>query len=153
MNLYMATTEIPALRTSQEIGSLLVEAGATAVLTEYAKDRKISGLSFKLMVRDREVPFSLPVRVEPVFLCLQKQRATFHRARKEQQDREQAERVAWRQLLRWIQAQLAMIDTGMVEAGEVFLPYTQMSSGQTLYERLTVGGHLALPEMPKEIHQ
>jgi hypothetical protein len=48
-----------------------------------------------------------------------------------------AERVAWRQLLRWTQAQIAMIETGMVEAAEVFLPYmfnTQKS--QTLFQTM-----------------
>lgn len=49
-------------------------------------------------------------------------------------DRQQAERVAWRQLLRWVQAQLAMIECGMTEASEVFFPYMQMLSGNTIYE-------------------
>jgi hypothetical protein len=142
----METTKISAERTAQEITGLLAEAGATAVLTEYNKDRKISGLSFKLQIGDREVPFSLPARIEPVFKYLQRKRSPIFRIRKEQEDRIQAERVAWRQLLRWIQAQLAMIDTGMVGAGEVFLPYLQTAPNQTLYQRLTANGRLALPE-------
>jgi hypothetical protein len=141
----METTKISAERTAQEIGALLAEAGATAVLTEYGKDRKISGLAFKLQVGDREVPFSLPARIEPVFKYLQRQRSPRNRGKMEDQDKAQAERVAWRQLLRWIQAQLAMIDTGMVQPAEVFLPYVQVAPAQTLYERLTAGGHLALP--------
>lgn len=145
MSLYMESTKIPAERTAQEIGALLAQAGATAVLTEYGKDRKITGLSFRLHVGDREVPFSLPARIEPVFKYLQKQRAPQWRIKKEQEDRIQAERVAWRQILKWIQAQLAMIDTGMVQAGEVFLPYVQTAPNQTLYERLTASGRLALP--------
>jgi hypothetical protein len=147
MRLYMETTRISAERTAQEIVILLAEAGATAVLTEYGKDRKIRGLSFKLRVADREVPFSLPVRVEPVFRILQgpQRRSPKRKARLEQKDREQAERVAWRQLLRWIQAQLAMIDSGMVEAAEVFLPYVQVEPGRTLWERTIAGGQLALP--------
>ncbi len=150
MSLYMETTKISAERTAQEIGGLLAEAGATAVLTEYGKDRKICGLAFKLRVGDREVPFSLPARSEPVFRYLQKRRSPIWRQKKEREDREQAERVAWRQLLRWIQAQLAMIDTGMVQASEVFLPYVQVGPTQTLYERLTAGGHLALPATAEE---
>jgi hypothetical protein len=145
MSLYMETTKISAERTAQEIATLLAQSGASAVLTEYSKDRKISGLAFKLFVGDREVPFSLPVRVDPVFRCLQRKRTATWRIKKEQEDREQGERVAWRQLLRWIQAQLALIDTGMVQTAEVFMPYVQVSPGQTLYERLTANGHLALP--------
>ncbi len=149
-SLYMETTKIAAEKTAQEIATLLAHAGASAVLTEYGKDRKISGLSFRLEIGGHQVPFSLPARTEPVFRCLQKKRAPMYWARKEQEDRIQAERVAWRQLSRWIQAQLAMIDTGMVQAGEVFLPYVQTAPHQTLYERLTVGGQLALPPAREE---
>lgn len=145
MSLYMETTKIAATRTAQEIGSLLALGGATAVLTEFGPDRKISGLSFKLMVGSQIIPFSLPARIEPVFRYLQSKRSVKTRSKKEKEDREQAERVAWRQLLRWIQAQLAMIDTGMVQAAEVFMPYVQVAPNQTLFERLTASGHLALP--------
>jgi hypothetical protein len=146
MSLYMESTKISAERTAQEIGALLAKAGATAVLTEYGSDRKISGLSFKLYVNGLEVPFSLPARIDPVFKYLQNQRTPKWRPKKEKIDRILAERVAWRQLLRWIQAQLSMIDTGMVAAEEVFLPYVQTAPGQTLFERMTAGGRLALPE-------
>ncbi len=146
MSLYMESTKISAERTAQEIGALLAQAGATAVLTEYGSDRKISGLAFKLNVKGLEVPFTLPARIDPVFKYLQRQRAPMWRVKKEREDRVQSERVAWRQLLRWIQAQLAMIDTGMVAAEEVFLPYVQTAPGQTLFERLTKSGRLALPE-------
>lgn len=61
-----------------------------------------------------------------------------------------AERVVWRQLLRWIQSQLAMIDTGMVEATEVFMPYIQVEPGLTLWELTIAGGQLALPAAPEE---
>lgn len=70
MALFMQTTKIPAERTAMEIGHLLSQAGATAILTEYNGDRKISGMAFRLRVGDREVPFSLPARVEPVFIYL-----------------------------------------------------------------------------------
>lgn len=149
MALFMQTTKIPAERTAMEIGHLLSQAGATAILTEYNEDRKISGMAFRLRIGDREVPFSLPARFAPVFLYLQKLRTPAWRAKKAPEDLAQAERVAWRQLLRWIQAQLAMIDTGMVSAGEVFLPYVQTGPGETLYERLTSTGRLALPEPKK----
>ncbi len=38
-------------------------------------------------------------------------------------DRAQAERTAWRQVLRWVEAQMAMIDAGMTQTQEVFMPY------------------------------
>lgn len=148
MSLYMETTKISAEKTAMEIQSLLVLSGACRILTEYDKSRKLTGLSFMLQVKGADVPFSLPARVDPVFKALQKKRAPMYRDRKQQEDKEQSERVAWRQLLRWIQAQLAMIDTGMVAAEEVFLPYVQTAPGETLFERLTASGRLALPPVP-----
>jgi hypothetical protein len=50
--------------------------------------------------------------------------------------REQATRVAWRILKDWIEAQLALIQTGMVSVEQVFLPFAQSSSGKTLCEVL-----------------
>jgi hypothetical protein len=34
-----------------------------------------------------------------------------------------ARRVAWRQVLAWVKAQFALIECGMVDRVEVFLPY------------------------------
>ena len=49
---------------------------------------------------------------------------------------EQAKRVAWRQLLRWTEAQLAMIDAGMAHAGEVFLAYAEVEPGVTFFQKV-----------------
>lgn len=37
--------------------------------------------------------------------------------------KEQARRVAWRILKDWIEAQIALLESGMVEMEEIFLPY------------------------------
>jgi hypothetical protein len=34
----------------------------------------------------------------------------------------------------WLEAQLAMIDAGLVDLEQIFLPYAQDSAGQTVYE-------------------
>ena len=94
--------------------------------------------------------FALPVRVEPVFKILNSNRKyEYDRSQKAAQDREQAERVAWRQLFRWCQAQVAMIEIGMVEALEVFLPYLQNESGQTLFQVFKESGMKLLPAPKK----
>ena len=48
--------------------------------------------------------------------------------------REQATRVAWRIVKDWLAAQLAMIEAGLVDLEEVFLPYAQNQAGRTVYE-------------------
>src|SRR6266446_8814999 len=48
--------------------------------------------------------------------------------------KEQAARVAWRIVKDWLEAQLAMIEAGLVDLEQVFLPYAQNQSGQTVYD-------------------
>lgn len=152
--LYMETTEIAADKTAAEITSLLVKSGARQIAMEYGTGGKLEGLRFALLIEKVPVSFALPVRVDPVFQIINGRRPKESWKKGSQQssaakDREQAERVAWRQLLRWVQAQLAMIDTGMVQAHEVFLPYLiHAGTNQTLFEffngeglkQLTAGG-------------
>jgi hypothetical protein len=131
--LFMETTEVSAVRTAGEISTALVAAGAREIAMQYGETNNLIGLRFVLQVENVPITFSLPVRIEPVFQHINGRRRYPDSSAK--QDREQAERVAWRQLLRWIQAQLAMIDTGMVQPHEVFLPYMlQPGSTQTLFE-------------------
>lgn len=49
-------------------------------------------------------------------------------------DREQAERVAWRIIKDWIEAQMAILESEMVTMDEIFLPYTLDNKGNTLYQ-------------------
>lgn len=48
--------------------------------------------------------------------------------------RAQAERVAWRVIKDWIAAQLAIVETQMVELDQVMLPYLHVDGDRTLYE-------------------
>jgi len=145
MSLYMESTKISAEHTAAEIEKLLAEAGAIQVWKQYDKDRKLRSFAFTLSINNQEVPFELPARIEPIFRYLQRKRDPRNRGKSEAVDREKAEWVSWRQMLCWIRAQLAMIDTGMVEAGEVFSPYRQIAPGVTLWDYIKTG-RLALPE-------
>jgi hypothetical protein len=57
---------------------------------------------------------------------------------------EQAYRVAWRNILDWVQAQMALLDIGMAKMEEVFLPYVVNREGKTLFEHYEQHG-FALP--------
>jgi hypothetical protein len=57
----------------------------------------------------------------------------------------QAERVAWRIVKDWLEAQLAIIRTEMVTLDQVMLAYMQVNeNGDTVYD-LYLGSQLALP--------
>lgn len=148
--LYMETTAIPPDKTAAEISSLLVSAGARQISMMYDPSGKMDGMQFVLVVNHITASFKLPVRVDPVFSLLNGRRPkeSWKRGNRQEwaeKDRTQAERVAWRQLLRWIQAQLALIETGMVASHEVFLPYMQDMTGRTVFEAITESRFKALP--------
>lgn len=49
-------------------------------------------------------------------------------------DWEQAERVAWRIVKDWVETQMAILESEMVQMDEIFLPYMLNSSGQTIFQ-------------------
>ena len=67
--------------------------------------------------------------------------AIFRRGNKKEMD-EQAYRVAWRNILDWVEAQMALLEIEMAKIEEIFLPYMVNSSGETLFERLKQRGFL-----------
>jgi hypothetical protein len=140
--LFMESTEVPATRTAAEISACLIQAGATQIAQDY-EEGKITGLRWSMKLNGRDVMFDMPTRVEPVYQILLKRRTVYVSSDEKVRLREKAERVAWRQLLRWVQAQCAMIDCGMVKPVEVFMPYIQYAPGKTMFEALEAG-HQAL---------
>ena len=59
--------------------------------------------------------------------------------------RKQAERTAWRIVKEWVVAQMALIETEMVDMEEVFLPY-MLAGDRTLYDVLSERHFKAPPE-------
>lgn len=146
--LFMETTAIEPTRTAGEITSELVRAGATSINTDYSGGN-VAGLRWVMRINGQDAVFDMPVRVEPVFKIIQGRRAQ-NRGKYAAADREQSHRVAWRQLLRWVQAQSAMIQTGMVEAVEVYLPYLVIpGTERTLFQKMAETQFRALPAPEK----
>ena len=132
MSLLNYTTKIEAVKTAGEISEMLRKAGAKAVLTEYDENREyVSSLSFTMILGEREVGFRLPCDWKPVLEILKNDPKV---PRRLCEDNEQAIKVAWRIVMRWIIAQLAIIETKMVTTEEIFLPYAIMPNGKTLSE-------------------
>ncbi len=131
--LFMETTKIASEKTVSEIQTVLGKYGAGAILVDYDKGEVIA-VSFKIIVAGQEIPFKLPCKPEAIYVILAERRA--YPKDYEEKDMEQSKRVAWRQILRWVQAQMALVETDMVKIQEVFMPYIQMKLGHTLYEQL-----------------
>lgn len=140
MKLLNYTTKIDADKTAAEIVKILAANGASAILTDY-KDGVLSAISFKIIVNTQSMGFRLPCDWRPVYDVLLKQKklpntwdSRYERAKSEREM--QAVRTAWRIVKDWVEAQMALVQTRMVETQDVFLPYMVLSGGQTLVERM-----------------
>jgi hypothetical protein len=122
---YMGSTSITVDKTVGEIVQALRGIRALQIGFHY-EGSAIKGIQFALAIPGAAAPvsFDLPARVDPLFERMRK---------KGMRDRAQAERVAWRQVLRWVEAQIALIDCGMADPAEVFLPYAITAGGKTVY--------------------
>lgn len=139
------TTSIEASKTLGEIMGILQAHRVRAINTLYANDGCVSGLAFEVAVNGTPLYFKLPARIEAVEKVMEIQRKQ-GKMRPGLVNREQATRVAWRILKDWVEAQMALIDTGMVQMQEVFLPYMLADKeGRTVYE-IMEGGRFLLAE-------
>jgi len=140
--LFMETTKIGADQSAAEIVRELVAHGARSINTDY-DDGRVVGLRWVMRVSGNDVLFDMPARVDAVRKLLL--RETTGNARRLVD--EKAERIAWRQLLRWVQAQLAFIDCGMAQTAEVFMPYIVLNPGtnQRLFDTMMESQFKALP--------
>lgn len=125
---------ISAATTAAEIQSLLVQAGARQVLTEYDDSHDVCGIHFILPVSGQSIPFKMPVKTAKLEAHFKaKHRGSYRRASRDTPT-DKAKRVAWRQLLRWVEAQVAFIESGMAATEEVFMPYIEIAPGKTVYQ-------------------
>lgn len=128
------TTTVDSFKTVSEIEYILMKHKAKSIMKNY-EGESITGLSFLIDTGIQKIPVRLPVKVDECLKVLKKEKR--ENPRKQIKDtREKAERVAWRILKDWVEAQMALLDIEMVLFEEIFLPYIQTNNGQTVYERL-----------------
>jgi hypothetical protein len=134
------TTSIKTEKTASEIQAKLAKAKAQAVMCEFDDEGVMSAMSFRLTTPYGVIFFRLPANIDGVWKALKADGNVPKRLR----TKEQAARVAWRIVKDWIEAQLAIVEAGMAEMTEVFLPYAQGQDGRTMYDALKSGGFKAL---------
>jgi hypothetical protein len=120
------TTSIAAVKTAGEMQAALAKHGASSVSVVYEAGEP-RGIAFSIDTEFGMRDFQLPANATAVEKILAKQT----RERK-YHGPEHANRVAWRILKDWLLAQLAIIETGMVNLDEVMLPYMLTNNGLTL---------------------
>ena len=127
--LYMETTKKSPEQTGAEIENVLKNYGLSKFMKDY-KDGEIIGCVFAINIDGKEVPMKLPVNWKPLLSIADKGETKYIKPG----DATQAKRVAWRQVFRWVEAQLSLVEIGMVKIQEVFLPYMLINQNQTLFE-------------------
>ena len=135
MPLLNYTTTIDAAKTVGEIEKNLAKHGARAILKNYDDNGHIATLSFTIPYGEQSIPYRLPVNPEAVLRVLERQNVPA-----KYKNKPQAIRVAWRIVKDWVEAQMAILETEMVEMKQIFLPYMLSDSGKTLYETMTDKG-------------
>jgi len=145
MPLLNYTTSISSDKTVAEICALLGSAKCAAVMQEYDLQGSVSAIAFKINTEHGIICYHLPCFPDAIVEVFNRQVVAGKLARRYKGDKDQARRVGWRIVKDWLEAQLAIIETGMVKLDQVFLPYAQGPDGRTLYEIATShGGILAL---------
>lgn len=126
------TTSIDPHKTVSEIQKMLAAAGARGILLEYGPDAAPVAVAFQIEMNG-VLRYRLPCRAEKVLAVLQRQYKA-GKVDRRYTTKEHAQRVAWRIVKDWIEAQLAIVQSEMVDVNEVFMPYQLMSNDQTMYE-------------------
>jgi hypothetical protein len=144
MALLNYTTTIDPTKTLGEIQRILAARGAKQIMTDYGVDGSPVGLSFLVPTAFGDRAFRLPANAEAVHKVLIAQH------RKGKVDRrhatpDQAARTAWRIVKDWVEAQMAIIESGMVTIDEVFLPYMVAGPNRATVYQVMQQRHLALP--------
>lgn len=130
MALLNYTTTIDVNKTLSEIQKILVIHGAKKIMYDYSDDGHILALIFQIETTEGSRGIKLPSNTEAVYQIL------LHEPKcpKSSKTIEQAERVAWRTIKDWVEAQMAILEAQMVQIDEIFLPYMINPDGQTFFQ-------------------
>ena len=131
------TTTIDPLKSAMECVTRLMYHGAHGVAITGANGQP-SGLSFQIMTQFGPRQYNVPVNIPGTQKALTE---AWRKGRIAQRytDPAQAQRVAWRVIKDWLEAQLALIEAGVADMTQVMLPYMLVEPGQTVWDRYLEG--------------
>jgi hypothetical protein len=122
---------------------LLRKIGATHVITEYdPQSNEEVGMFFVVPMMGKRLSFSIPIRWQSVQGAM-KESGVKGKYLKE----DQCKRTAWRVAYRWVEAQVALIQSGAAETAEAFMSYAVIdtTTGKTFYHELRDNNFKQLP--------
>lgn len=148
MGLLNYTTKVPVNKTVLEVVGILSKSKAQSIMQRFDGAGNCTAIEFSIMTQFGQMGFRLPADPAPAIATLKRQALTRQIPSRFAGDVAQARRVSWRIVKQWVEAQLAIIELGMVKPEQVFLPYAiNPNTGQTVYEMMIESKfeRLALP--------
>lgn len=135
------TSSIPVSRIVSSIQKILLQFGATGIGFEYDNNGQIKGIMFKIEDKDgNSRAVKVPSQWEKCKEVLIQQ--GYYKSD------EQAYRTALANVRDWLDSQLALLQTDMVEFKQIFLPYMTNMEGKTVYEYLEETKYKMLENKP-----
>jgi hypothetical protein len=115
-------TTVDVEKTLVDIHRMLVRSGARRISVEYDEHRQPTAVTFVIALPFGETPYRLPANTTAVYALLERQWQD-GMVRRGLVTVGQASRVGWRIVKDWLEAQLTIIDSGLVTLDQVMLPY------------------------------
>ncbi len=129
------TSTVDVYTSLGKIQGALAAHGARQIMVDYDSAGQPVGVKFAIETPNGRRGFMLPANIDGVWGVFQRQKV--------KADRAQAAKTGWANLRDWVLAQMAIIEAGMAQMDEVFLPYLTDGRGNTVYG-LYQSGKLAL---------
>lgn len=136
------TTTIDAGKSASECIAILARHGARAVAMTYDNGLP-GGLHFQVATAFGDRAYSLPTNTAGTHRVLEKAYRA-GRIPRSKATLDQAQRTSWRVVKVWLEAQLALIEAGLVDLPQVMLPFMIDDEGRTVYQRFIEREQLAL---------
>jgi hypothetical protein len=134
------TTEVNIEKTISEIEQVLVRFGAMNISKVYENGRP-TALAFQYPVNGQPLLFKLPMEKKKIMQVFNNQVKEKKIPQRYLNNEEQAERVGWRILLQWVEAQISLIEIHAVKLEQVFLPYLyDVEHNETLFDKIEKKG-------------
>jgi len=134
------TTEVSTERTIMEIEQVLVRWGAINISKMYDNGQP-SALAFQYMVNGQPLLFRLPMEKDKIMQVFNHQVKAGKIPKRYLNNEEQSNRVGWRVIKIWIEAQISLIEIHAVKIEQVLLPYLfDLEHNETLFDKIEKKG-------------
>lgn len=128
------TTKVPAVQSVGEIQGILASHGARKCMMDYDEKGCVTAITFALELNGALQGFRLEAKPQGVISVMAKDGSKC--------TRDQAERIAWRNIKDWIAAQVALVETEQASMAELFFSKIIDRNERTLFEAFQQGQFL-----------